>query len=64
MAKQRGTKKLSRKVKKKTGFPNVVGIADGTLFPLAFEPETEDAPDHKGRKHTCTLTVMIVCDYD
>jgi len=58
-------KKLSRKVKKKTGFPNVVGIvANGTLFPLAFEPETEDAPDYKGRKHTCTLTVMIVCDCD
>jgi len=57
-------KKLSRKVKKKTGFLNVVGITDGTLFPLAFEPETEDAPHCKGRKHTYTLTVMIVCDYD
>jgi len=57
-------KKLAKKVMKKTGFPNVVGIADGTLFPLAFEPETEDAPDYKGRKHTYTLTVMIICDYD
>ena len=57
-------KKLAKKVLKKTGFPNVVGIADGTLFPLAFEPETEDAPDYKGRKHTYTLTVMIICDYD
>jgi len=57
-------KKLSKKVMKKTGFPNVVGVAEGTLFPLAFEPETEDAPDSKGRKHTCTLTVMIVCDCD
>jgi len=57
-------KKLSKKVMKKTGFPNVVGIADGTLFPLAFEPETEDAPDYKGRKHTYTLTVMIVCDHN
>jgi len=45
-------------------FPNVVEIADRTLLPLAFEPQTEDAPDHKGRKHLCTLTVMIVCDYD
>ena len=41
-----------------------MGIADGTLFPLAFEPETDDAPDCKGRKHTCTLAVMIICDYD
>jgi len=57
-------KKLAKKVQKKTGFPNVIGIADGTLFPLAFEPQTEDAPDYKGRKHLYTLTVMIVCDYD
>jgi len=57
-------KKLSKKVMKKTGFPNVVGIADGTLFPLVFEPEAEGAPDCKGRKHTCTLTVMIICDCD
>ena len=57
-------KKISKKIRKKTGVPNVVGIADGTLFPLAFEPETEDAPDYKGRKHLYTLTVMIVCDFD
>ena len=57
-------RKLAKKVQKKTGFPNVVGIADGTLLPLAFEPQTEDAPDYKGRKHLYTLTVMIVCDYN
>jgi len=57
-------KKHSRKVKKKTGFPNAVGIADGTLFPLDFEPKTKDVPDYKGRKHTYTLTSMIVCDCD
>jgi len=39
-------------------------LTDGTLFPLAFEPETDDAPDYKGRKHTYTLTVMIICDCD
>ena len=32
-------------------FPNCVGIADGTLFPLAFEPEVTDAPDYSGRKY-------------
>ena len=57
-------KKLSEKVRAKTGFPGVVGIADGTLFPLAFQPETPDYPDYKGRKHLYTLTVMIVCDCD
>jgi len=30
----------------KSDFPNCVGIADGTLFPLAFEPEATDAPDY------------------
>ena len=43
-------------------FPHCVGIADGTLFPLAFEPETEDAPDYSGRKLGYSLSVMIICD--
>jgi hypothetical protein len=44
------------------GFPNCVGIADGTLFPFAFRPETDDAPDYKGRKLGYTLTCMVICD--
>jgi hypothetical protein len=43
-------------------FPNLVGIADGTLFPMAFTPETDDAGDYKGRKYGHSLTVLIVCD--
>ena len=45
-------------------FPNCVGIADGTLFPLAFEPEVTDAPDYSGRKHGFSITTMIICDYN
>jgi len=45
-------------------FPNCVGIADGTLFPLAFEPEVSDAPDYSGRKHGFSITTMIICDYN
>jgi len=45
-------------------FPNCVGIADGTLFPLAFEPESLDAPDYSGRKYGFSITTMIICDYN
>jgi hypothetical protein len=35
---------------------------DGTLFPLAFRPRTEDAPDYSGHKHAYSLSALIVCD--
>ena len=44
--------------------PHVVGIVDGTLFPLVFQPELIDAPDYSGRKYDCSLTTIIVCDYN
>jgi len=57
-------KKLARIAYEDCGLPHVVGIADGTLFPLAFEPESIDAPDYSGRKYGYSLTTMIVCDYN
>jgi DDE superfamily endonuclease len=48
---------------KKYGFPHCVGIVDGTLFPLAFEPETEDAPDCSGRKYGYSLSTVIFSDH-
>lgn len=44
-------------------FPHCVAIADGTLFPLAFEPETIDAPDYSGRKYGYSLSTLIICDH-
>jgi hypothetical protein len=35
---------------------------DGTLFPLAFRPQSKDAPDYSGRKHAYSLSALIVCD--
>jgi hypothetical protein len=55
-------KRIAKRFFDKFGFPNCVGIADGTLFPFAFRPETEDAPDYKGRKLGYTLTCMVICD--
>ena len=57
-------KKHSRIACEDCGLPHVVGIANETLFPLAFEPESIDAPDCSGRKHGCSLTTMIVCDHN
>ena len=44
------------------GWPNCVGVADGTLLPLAFQPETENYPDFHGRKYRYSLSVLIVND--
>jgi DDE superfamily endonuclease len=55
--------KIGREILKQYGFPHCVSIADGTLFPLAFEPETEDAPDYSGRKYGYSITTMIFCDH-
>ena len=29
-------------------FVNNIGVADGTLLPLTYEPQSEDAPDYHG----------------
>jgi hypothetical protein len=55
--------KIKKELEELSGLPNCVGVIDGTLFPLTFEPQTEDAPDYKGRKHGYTLSYLIVCDH-
>ena len=42
--------------------PNCTAIADGTSLPLQKEPQSLDAPDHSGRKHQHSLTMMVVND--
>ena len=41
---------------------NCIGVADGTLIPLTFAPQSSDAPDYHGRKHPYSLSVMIIND--
>jgi hypothetical protein len=43
-------------------FVNCIGVADGTLSPLTYEPQSEDAPDYHGRKFAYSLSIMIVND--
>jgi hypothetical protein len=54
--------KISSRILKEFGCPHCVGIIDGTLFPLAFRPQTDDAPDYSGRKYGHSLSTMIICD--
>ena len=56
-------KNISHSFEKKYHIPNIVGIADGTLLPLAFKPCREDFSDFKGRKMLYTLSVMIINDH-
>lgn len=56
-------KKIAREIHQLYGFPHCVAIADGTLFPLASEPQTEDAPDYSGRKYGYSISTMIICDH-
>ena len=37
---------IAERIRQKYGFPNCCGMGDGTLNPLAFEPQTVDAPDY------------------
>jgi DDE superfamily endonuclease len=56
-------KTIAYEMLKKYGFPHSVTIADGSLFPLAFKPETQDAPDYSGRKYRYSLSTMIFSDH-
>ena len=37
------------RMKVRFDFPCCVGMGDGTLFPLKYQPSKEDAPDYSGR---------------
>lgn len=53
---------IANRFREQYDFINCIAVADGTLFPLTYEPESDDAPDYHGRKHQYSLTTMIVCD--
>jgi hypothetical protein len=55
--------RISREIFEKYNFPHCVLLLDGTLFELAFEPQTEDAPDYSGRKYGYSLSTLIFCDH-
>jgi len=53
---------IANRIFREYHFRNCVGFIDGTLFPLAFQPRTEDSPDYSGRKYGYSISSLIVCD--
>ena len=53
---------IAERIRQKYGFPNCCGLGDGTLNPLAFEPQTVDAPDYSGRKYGYSISTLVVND--
>ena len=53
---------ISSRMKVRFDFSCCVGMGDGTLFPLKYQPTIEDAPDYSGRKHHYSLTCFIIND--
>ena len=53
---------IATRIKRDHKLPNCVGVADGTILPLAFKPETEDAADYFCRKRCYGLTMLVVND--
>ena len=55
-------KQISKQIMSKFNFPNCVGCLDGTLNPLAYEPQCWDASDHSGRNYGYSLSTLVVSD--
>ena len=55
-------KQIFQWIMSKFNFPNYVGCLDGTLNPLTFEPQCQDASDYSGRKYGYSLTTLVVND--
>jgi hypothetical protein len=53
---------IVRRIGSRYEWYNCIAIADGTLFPLTYEPQSEDAPDYHGRKFAYSISTMIVND--
>jgi hypothetical protein len=48
---------ITERIRAKYGLPNCVGVADGTLLPLAFWPSTDDYANYKGKIMLFTVTM-------
>ena len=55
-------REISRRFQSAYKLPNLVGVVDGTLSPLAFRLTRADASDFHGRKHLYSLSTLIVND--
>ena len=53
---------IATRIKRDFKLPICIGIADGTLVPLTYKPETDDYADYFSRKRCYALSVLIVND--
>ena len=56
-----GRKYISRRIQEKYGFPNCIGMLDGTVLPLAFKP-TLYGEEYWYRKGGYAVHCLIICD--
>jgi hypothetical protein len=49
---------IAERIRAEFGLPNCVGVAYGTLLPLAFWPSTDNYANYKGRKMLYTLMML------
>jgi DDE superfamily endonuclease len=60
---QEERREIAHHIHSEYGFRNCIGFIDGTLFPLAFEPQVQHAPCYSGRKFAYSLSSIIICDH-
>jgi hypothetical protein len=53
--------RIAQRIQVKYGFPNCVGMVDGTLLPLECKPQT-NGEDYYTRKGGYALNALITCD--
>ena len=53
---------IAKHVMAEYGWLQCIAVANGTLFPLTYAPQSKDTPDYPGWKHMYSLLVMIVND--
>ena len=53
---------IAKRIMAEYGWLQCIAVANGTLFPLTYAPQSKDAPDYHGWKHMYSLSVMIVND--
>ena len=46
---------IAKHIMAKYGWLQCIAVADGTLFPLTYAPQSKDAPDYHGWKHMYSL---------
>jgi DDE superfamily endonuclease len=61
---QEERREISDRIHADSGFPDCIGFADGTLFPLATKPMLNGEDWFNKRKRQYAIATLVVCDHD